>query len=167
MTNKWTLKRQTHEAARDEDRCLIPFFFTDQKTYAQSHQAAHERLYGLVSTGEKENHWSHSGQTQRGNLQGIGQTLEIAARGGSSTFHWWSRKVANSASKGVSRLQVQAAQETQKLDLHLQFGLRFARLARFSQTCLQIIPWNRSQKLGWQVKDQDEAFQNEAPSQQH
>ena len=57
------------------------FDFSDQEASSQPHKTAHERVHGVVSVGATQDCRGEPGQTQRGDLQGIGPSLEAALPG--------------------------------------------------------------------------------------
>ena len=92
---------------------LSPFSQTDQEAPAKPHQAANERLHGVVADGEEEDHRGDAGQAQRRDLQGAGEALEAPERRPAQPLCGGGRAAEDIAPEGVPGLQVQAEEEAE------------------------------------------------------
>ena len=77
-----------HKNKPAKETSLMPcFVISDQKAPSEPCQAADERLHGVVSAGAEENCGDDPRQTQRGDLEGAGPTVEAAQRGPAPAVH--------------------------------------------------------------------------------
>ena len=106
------LRFQSHQGQRQPTNQSL--HLSDEEALAKPHQAADERLHGLLSHRAEEDNRDPARHTQRGGLQGAGQALEGAEQRGQGAVRPGGRAAAPPAHAGVPRLQVPAEEEARQ-----------------------------------------------------
>ena len=99
---------------------LLLLSVTDKKEQPESHQAANERVHGLVADRAQENLRSPARHAQRRDQQEARSPLEDPRRGRAQALHRRGREAPTAPHDGVSRLQIQATKEDHQASAHPQ-----------------------------------------------
>jgi len=87
------------------------FLVADKKEQSEPHQAANERVHGVVADRAAQDMPRATGHAQRGDIEKARYALENPNRPTAETVHRRSRDAETDAPQRVSGLQIQASQE--------------------------------------------------------
>ena len=93
--------------------------FSDKEALSPPHQAADERLHGLLPHGEEAYHRAAARHSQRWGVQGLGKEVEGADKRGPGAVHPGGGAAAAAPHAAVPGLQVPAEEEVEAQEPNL------------------------------------------------